>query len=487
MKKPSKINQTPSKMTRRHIFKAGAAASVMIPFAMRSSKAKAAPSKKLAIIGGGMGGVASAYFASDEWAIDLYEAEPRLGGHGDTRRVMVEGKDHPVDMGADFFHPSTHPLYWSFLEHVGIRTPKDKARDLTIETNATLNIFDRNSGKSIFNSINPYVTPIKAVSFLTFTEAARLFVTTNTPLSSFDITVGQWIDLLPVASDFKKEVLTPWVSSISCSDTAEVRRQSARSHFSVVAASFPVNPFQKITSYNAKIGTGGFINLVSSQCEFLSVKLNAPVSKLENVDGKWFVTSPEGRVGPYDSVIVNAPPHISKNFFADVDWAGPLVDILASQEYYEAKVTVHTDPVFMPNEKKLWGIQNVGIDEQSGEASIYVGGIFEKINGKKINLFKSWTGKRPGQAQEVLAERTYLHPLTTPEFLDAARQLKAWQGRNGLHFSGHFTTNTDLQETALYSAIETAKRLHPDSTKLVSFQAKLAKENLLKVNYEIPG
>jgi predicted NAD/FAD-binding protein len=486
MKTPSKIKQISSQLTRRHIFKAGALGSIMIPWAMRSTKAKAAPAKKLAIIGGGMGGVASAYFASDEWAIDLYESEPRIGGHGDTRRVMLDGKDHPVDMGADFFHPATHPLYWSFLEHIGIRTPNDKSRDLTIETNATLNIFDKNSGKSIFNSINPYVTPIKAVSFLTFTEAARLFVTTNTPFNSFDITVGQWLDLLPVPNDFKREVLTPWVSSISCSDTAEVRRQSARSHFSVVAGSFPVNPFQKIVSYNAAIGTGGFINLMSSQCEFLTIKLNAPVSNLENVDGKWFVTSSEGRVGPYDAVVVNAPPHISKNFFSDVKWAAPLVDILASQEYYEAKVAVHSDPVYMPKEKKLWGIQNVAIDDQSGEASIYVGGIFEKINGKKISLFKSWTAKRNEMPREILAERTYFHPLTTPEFLDAARQLKDWQGKNGLYFSGHFTTNTDLQETALYSALETAKRLYPESTKLLAFRAKLAKENLLKVNYEVP-
>lgn len=473
-------------ISRRKIFKTGALGALTLPWTLRSRKAKAAPSKRLAIIGGGMGGVASAYFMSDEWKIDLFEAEPRLGGHGDTRRVMIDGQDHPVDMGADFFHPSTHPLYWSFLEHVGIRTPKNKANDLTIETNATLNIFDRNSGKSIFNSINPYVTPFKAASFLVFTQAARLFVTHNTPLNSFNITVGQWLDLLPVPNDFKDEVLTPWVSSISCSDTQDVRRQSARAHFSVVAGSFPENPFAKITSYNAKIGTGGFIQLISSQCEFLSVKLNAPVSRLEEVDGLWYVHSPEGRDGPYDSVVVNAPPFISKDFFSGMSWAEPLRDILGSQEYYSAKVTVHTDPIYMPKEKKYWGIQNVAVDSVSGEASIFVGGIFEKINKKKINLFKSWTAKRDEQPSEILAERTYMHPLTTPEFLDAAKNLKRWQGYKRLYFSGHFTTSTDLQETALYSALETAKRLSPKGPKLLAFQAKLAKEKLLNVNYEVP-
>ncbi|MBC7661826.1 MAG: FAD-dependent oxidoreductase [Chitinophagaceae bacterium] len=471
-----------SPLTRRTAVKASSLGFLTLPFA-KSAKAAVKPAQRLAIIGGGIGGVASAYFAGPEWSIDLFESRDRLGGHADTIQVNVEGESCPVDVGADFFAPQSHPLYWAFLEHVGIRTPDNAKTDLTIQTKSSLNIFSKNDGDSLFNSINTLSHPIHAVSFLRFTQEAREWISGDAPYS---VSMGEWIDNLILPQTFKDNVLTPWLSSLSCSKVIDVRRQSARSHLRVVAKNFPKNPLAPIITYHAKIGLGGYIQFLQNRCENLSVKLNAAVSRLEEVNGQWFVTTSSGRDGPYDAVVVNAPPHVSKNFFSSIPWASELASLLGRQEYFPARVVVHTDPVYMPLDRKTWASQNVEVDSQFGESSHDVGSFYESVTTKKLSLFKSWASHRNNESKKILMTRDFVHPLSTPESLDAIKSLRDWQGRAGLYFSGHFTAVTDLHETALFSALETARRISPDSKNVLAFEQLIADQGLDSIDYNVP-
>ena len=104
----------------------------LFPFSKLKADSNAVPAKRLAIVGGGMGGIATAYFSGAEWNIDLFESEARIGGHADTRSFDVDGTQYSMDVGAEFFHPDTHPLYWTLLTHIGAHTPKNKKNDLVI-------------------------------------------------------------------------------------------------------------------------------------------------------------------------------------------------------------------------------------------------------------------------------------------------------------------------------------------------------------------
>ena len=51
--------------------------------------------RRIAVIGGGISGMAAAHLLADRNAVVLFEAEPRLGGHA---RTVIAGKrkDQPV-------------------------------------------------------------------------------------------------------------------------------------------------------------------------------------------------------------------------------------------------------------------------------------------------------------------------------------------------------------------------------------------------------
>ena len=57
-----------------------------------------AASRRIAVIGGGISGMAAAHLLAADNAVVLFEAERRLGGHA---RTVMAGKrgDQPVDTG----------------------------------------------------------------------------------------------------------------------------------------------------------------------------------------------------------------------------------------------------------------------------------------------------------------------------------------------------------------------------------------------------
>ncbi len=89
------------------------------------------------------------------------------------------------------------------------------------------------------------------------------------------------------------------------------------------------------------------------------------------------------------------------------------------------------------------------------------------------------------QPTHILAEQTFLHPTLSPDTLRATRELVSWQGFKGLYFTGHYTTLTDLQETALYSGMSVAKVLNPADQRLQSLQRRLTKAGHESVSYDV--
>ena len=73
-----------------------------MPFEMPTAR------RRIAVIGGGISGMAAAYLLADSHDVTLFEAESRLGGHA---RTLIAGKrgDQPVDTGFIVFNRVNYP------------------------------------------------------------------------------------------------------------------------------------------------------------------------------------------------------------------------------------------------------------------------------------------------------------------------------------------------------------------------------------------
>jgi uncharacterized protein len=437
--------------------------------------------RRLAVIGGGMGGVATAYFCDSEWTTDLFEARSYVGGNAATVIVHDDGQEVVVDVGAESFNPGTHPMYWCLLQEIDAIRSTKSADDLLIEMPGTLSIFDAKTKNPLFVSTHPLHSPKYAINFFRFARAARGFVSNN-PTS--DVTAGEWFDGLRLDRTFKQDVLLPWLASLTCYSVETLKTQSLLAFLLLFVRIFPENIFRSPKTYCSRIGLGGVLKMLVAECQGLSIHTDAAVSRVESVDGSWFVEAPSGRHGPYEKVVINAPPYASRTFMTGVP--DDLLDLLGSHKYYSARIVIHEDPIYMPKNRKYWCSHNAAVDGDNCEASVWLGSArTNPRTGKPVHLFKSWASQRELQPKDILAEQTFLHPLLSPDTLRATKELGNWQGFKGLYFTGHYTTLTDLQETALYSGIAMAKVLNPASPRLQSLQQRLTEAGHERVSYDV--
>ena len=186
--------------------------------------------------------------SSGSFDVDLFEARSRIGGHCDSRVIEHRGRRITVDLGAQFFHPDTHPIYVTLLEELGLYDPEHPDVDATVEAPESLCIFRTAGGAPIFSSSNP-LDAVRAVDFAMFTQLARQAVLTD---MSWEITVDAWIRSLPLRRSFKKDVciLDHGHDRVA---GADARRASARSILQTFALAFPANVLEGATTYTSKI------------------------------------------------------------------------------------------------------------------------------------------------------------------------------------------------------------------------------------------
>ena len=224
--------------------------------------------------------------------------------------------------------------------------------------------------------------------------------------------------------------------------------------------------------------------MMVDRCQHLSVHAGSAVSKLEEVDASWFVETASGRHGPYAKVVVNAPPHASRSFLRTLP--ADLLDVLARHTYYTTRMVIHRDPVYMPANRRDWCSHNAAVDGDTCEASMWLGSFRRNPRtGQPVQLFKSWASNRQAEPADVLAEQIFQHASLTPGTLRATQELVAWQGFNGLYFTGHYTTLTDLQETALYSGMSVARTLSPTSRSLQALEKRMVSAGQADVSYAV--
>ena len=465
-------------MTRRDALKGavGLAALGAVPASAAARNGR----ERVAIIGAGAGGVAAAYFLAGSFDVDLFEARSRIGGHCDSRVIKHRGRRVTVDLGAQFFHPDTHPIYVTLLEELGLYDPEHPDGDATLEAPASLSIFRTAGGAPTFSSLHPLSTPQRAGDFATFTQLARQAVLSD---MSWEITVDAWIRSLPLQQSFKTDVLYPWITATIGCARGDARRASARSILQTFALAFPANLLEGATTFTSKIGLQGNLQRMLDRSPTVQVHRKTPVRALSHKRAGWFLQTPAGRKGPYRFVVLNAPPRAGRELLRPLPAFADVTALLDEYRYFDSRLLVHTDPAYMHRDRGNWAAYNAGVRGLNCEGSVWLGALQD--SAASAHIFKSWAQRRSADPKHVLLERRFKHPLISRSTIKAARALRPHQGRKGLYFSGHYTTGMDLQESALYSAMKVAEALAPGSRTLASLNTRLSARGRAGISYDL--
>jgi predicted NAD/FAD-binding protein len=145
---------------------------------------------------------------------------------------------------------------------------------------------------------------------------------------------------------------------------------------------------------------------------------------------------------------------------------------LAQFEYFTSDISIHRDPVYMPERRRHWSSYNVLADGAQAEGSVWYGALRAVAGGQRpLMLFKSWATARREAPRDEVFRRTFRHPLVTPGFIQLQDRLATHQGRAGVWFAGSYTLKVDSQETALLSAMNVVRALDPQAPNLLALES----------------
>jgi predicted NAD/FAD-binding protein len=363
---------------------------------------------------------------------------------------------------------------------LGFFAPDDPATSPTLIVTLTLTVTSAGAENPLL--VSPYepdrLWPLGEswnqaglVTFATLTDEARRIERDDV---DWDVTVEQWVEPMAIPRALKDGLVYPWIASLNNLDADAVRALSARAAIYFFSRILPADPFATPVYYNSMYGLGGIVARVAADCTTLAIHTSARVHHVDRVGRRHRLVATSGARAVVDHLVIATPPYVAARLVRGLPGADPLARALDRFPYYSTTIQIHTDPVYLPADRRLWSFQNVDVRAGFGEASLWFGVIHPPFaDGGTVDIFKSWARDRGRDPSGLLYTQTFRHELPTPEFRQAQERLQRFQGRYAVWFAGAHCLEVDSQDTALRSAMRVADALAPDSAHYVALKTAL--------------
>jgi predicted NAD/FAD-binding protein len=430
---------------------------------------------RVGIVGGGLSGVSCAWLLDGVADAVVFESRPTLGGHAHTIEVDVGADSLLVDVGAQFFAPGPHPVYSKLLELIGLTNPGDPGADETFETEMSITVTGLGEAFPRFMSpASKRYWPILApwnrralLAFFVFALAAKRLTKSGDWLLPLD----DWLSFLPVRPEEREGLLLPLVAgTVGCS-IDQARGLSARSAMVFIGQALPQNLLAPVLYRQSFLGLGGNVQFLASLAGNLTTHVGSNVASVSPLPaGGFSIENADGIVENVDLVVFATPPYVTRLLLPSLPGLSPVASLLEDFSYFPTEISIHRDPVYMPEKRRHWSAYNTLVDGTHAEASVWYGA-FRQSSGGPVSLFKSWATARTLDPQEELFRREFLHPRITPDFIEAGRALAQYQGQDGVWFAGSYTREVDSQDTALLSAMSVVREMDPMAPNLLALES----------------
>ena len=409
---------------------------------------------KIAIIGSGISGLASAYFLKRKHDITLYEREDRLGGHSRTVTVRHGGRIIPVDTGFIVFNERNYPNLTALFAELGVPV-KDSdmtyamsvgdgqfewgAQDLNTIFGQRRNIF-RPSFYSLFGEV------------MRFNRAAEQAVAANPVIS-----LGDLIASMGLSERFRQLYLLPMSGAIWSSPPRQMLAFPAK-----VFVDFFRNHGLLAMSGQPQWRTvdGGSKEYVARIAASLgdSVRTGCAATSVRRDNTAVRVTDTGGTTTAFDHVVFACHSDEALALLADPTPAEAAA--LGAIRYQRNDAILHADPRFMPRRQRCWASWNYKSDGKGNEPAVSVTYWMNRLQGidRSFPLFVTLNPQSKVADADIFDRHVFHHPVFDAAAISAQHDIAGMQGQNNTWFCGAYLRH-GFHEDGLHSALKVVSRL----------------------------
>ncbi len=410
--------------------------------------------ERIAIIGGGISGLAAAYELSAHCNVTLFEASERLGGHA---RTVMAGKrnDVAVDTGFIVFNYPNYPNLTRMFAELDVPVKKSNMNFSASVENGKIE-YGLRSLKALFAQKRNLVRP---QFWRMLADIARFNKNAVAMSNDPNLSVAGLLQKMKMGKWFREYYLLPISGAIWSSTPEQIAHYPARSlvQFFENHALLTTNNHQW---YTVDGGSIEYVNRIASAIKERGGNIHAgmPVHGIMRSATGVSIISETGETFEFDQVV----------FACHSDDALKLIDaptndeneILSNIRYQDNHAVLHCDENQMPKRKDCWSSWVFQSVDDSPAPAIGITYWMNSLQGldETDPLFVTLNPRTEISKDAIYEEKIFRHPIFDQAAVAAQVRLQNIQGDNRTWFCGAYAQH-GFHEDGYASAMSIVEKL----------------------------
>lgn len=412
---------------------------------------------RIAIVGTGIAGLATAWLLNRRHSVTVFEAEARLGGHTNTVSIPLDGVDVPVDTGFLVYNEPTYPLLSRLFTHLGVPT---EASSMSFSASIAEGALEYGGGSvaALLAQRGNLLRPAFLRMLLDIRRFNQAGLRHLQAPPDGDETIGQFLTQHGFGRGLADWYLLPMAAAIWSAPVASMLDYPARSFLSF----FANHGLLSVSGHHAwRTVTGGGRQYVERLvAEFRPrIRLGTPITSVSRWAGGVEIIDARGERSRFDQVVLACHADQSLAMLKD---ASPVErSLLGAFRYQPNRAILHRDAALMPRRHAVWSSWNY-LAGRSADPGRRVSVTYWMNRLQNLptatDVFVSLNPLREPDPSLVHAELAYAHPVFDQGAVAAQRRVAEIQGHGGVWHAGAWL-GYGFHEDGLRSGVAVARCL----------------------------
>ncbi|MCV2882774.1 NAD(P)/FAD-dependent oxidoreductase [Actibacterium sp. XHP0104] len=411
--------------------------------------------QRIAIIGGGISGMAAAYLLAPQHSVTLYEAAPRLGGHARTITAGLRG-DQPVDTGFIVFNYANYPHLTRMFRDLDVPVERSDMSFGASINDGAIEYGLRDLGALIGQRRNL----LRPAFARLVRDILRFNASAEAAARDDSLTIAELLRELRLGRWFEDYYLRPICGAIWSTPADQIGAFPARSLVQFFRNHALLSHKGQHQWWTVSGGSVEYMRRLETQLRLRGVTLHkgTPVRAVTRDGIECTVHATGQPAQTHDHVIMACHS----------DQALALLDrptrqettALSAMRYQDNHMTLHRDIRQMPRRRACWSSWVYKAHHDRPNAGIGVTYWMNRLQNipEDDPLFVTLNAADPIPDEMIYDRKTFRHPVFDHAALQAQTRLHEIQGDNNTWFAGAYTRH-GFHEDGFASAVRVARKM----------------------------
>ncbi|WP_036113708.1 MULTISPECIES: NAD(P)/FAD-dependent oxidoreductase [Luteibacter] len=403
---------------------------------------------RVAVVGSGIAGLASAWLLSRRHEVTLFEANDYPGGHTHTHRVSQAGREYAVDTGFIVHNRAHYPLLSAFFDELGVAT-RPTTMSFSVRNDATGLEYNATTLDTLFCQRRNLVS-LRFLGMLRdlarfYREAPRLL-----DVPGEGPALGAYLEAHGYGEAFRDEHLVPMACALWSSPSSSILGFPAKYLVKFMANHHMLRLTDRPEWRVVEGGSRTYVDALRSRWD-VRERLNTPVVGVRRHDDTVEVVTHAGTEA-FDELVLACHSDQALALLGDADAVER--SVLGAMTYQANDTVLHTDASLLPRSRKAWAAWNAFVPAETGAACTvsYCMNLLQGIDSPDPFVV---TLNRTGAIDpaRILRRMSYHHPVYTHASVAAQSRKDEIQGQRRTWFAGAYW-GWGFHEDGMRSAVE---------------------------------